>query len=30
MGRTLEIIDEEIAAVGADVTFPCDESGRPR
>ena len=29
MQRTLEIIDEEIAAVGADMTFPCDESGRP-
>ncbi len=29
MRRTLEIIDEQIAAVGADITFPCDLSGRP-
>jgi hypothetical protein len=29
MRRTLEIIDEEIAAVGLDLTFPCDVSGRP-
>jgi hypothetical protein len=29
MRRTLEIIDEQIAAVGLDITFPCDASGRP-
>jgi hypothetical protein len=29
MRRTLEIIDEDMAATGQNVTFPCDELGRP-
>jgi hypothetical protein len=29
MRRTLDIVDEEIAATGLELTFPCDESGQP-
>ena len=29
MERTLTVLDEEIAAVGIELTFPCDERGNP-
>jgi hypothetical protein len=29
MERTLQVIDQELTAVGLELTFPCDDAGRP-
>jgi hypothetical protein len=29
MERALQIIDQELAITGTDITLPCDEAGNP-